>query len=362
MTDMVDQLADLVGIESPSADKEATARCASAVLDIGKELLGEPGETVVVDGTTHVRWRFGAGDKVLLLGHYDTVWPMGTLARWPFAVDGDRATGPGAFDMKGGIVQLFHALAGLDSLDGVTVLLTGDEEVGSPSSKDLIVAEAGGKRAALVLEPGVGEDLKIARKGVSLYDLAITGRAAHAGLEPEKGANATIELAHQILRIAQLGRPEVGTTVTPTVADAGTTTNTVPAAATLHIDVRAFSVDEQERVDGDIRAAASAVSVDGVTVTVNGGPNRPPLPRTSSAALLERANRVAAGLALPALAGVEVGGGSDGNFTAGAGVPTLDGLGAIGANAHAEGEYVVVSRMSERAALVRGLVADLLSE
>src|SRR5205807_3790632 len=172
---MVDLLADLVNIESPSADRDATARCAAAVLDAGKERLGEAGETVVVDGTTHVRWRFGAGDRVLLLGHYDTVWPLGTLARWPFSVDGDRATGPGAFDMKGGIVQLFHGLAGLDSLDGVTVLITADEEVGSPTSRELIIAEASGKVAALVLEPGVGDALKTARKGVSMYDVELTG-------------------------------------------------------------------------------------------------------------------------------------------------------------------------------------------
>jgi glutamate carboxypeptidase len=359
---MVDLLADLVNIESPSADKDATARCASAVLDAGKELLGEAGETVVVDGTTHVRWRFGAGDRVLLLGHYDTVWPMGTLARWAFSVDGDRATGPGAFDMKGGIVQLFYGLAALDSLDGITVLLTADEEIGSPSSRQLIIDEAAGKRAALVLEPGVGEDLKTARKGVSLYEIDITGRAAHAGLEPENGANATVELAHQVLRIATLGRPEVGTTVTPTVSSSGTTTNTVPAAARLHVDVRAFSVEEQQRVDGDIRAGAARATVDGVTVNVGGGPNRPPLAPSASAALLERANQVAAELGQPPIGGVEVGGGSDGNFTAGAGIPTLDGLGAIGAGAHAEGEYVLVGRMPERAALLTGLVRSLLSD
>ncbi|MDQ1425775.1 MAG: glutamate carboxypeptidase [Acidimicrobiaceae bacterium] len=361
---MLDLVADLVAIESPSADRDATARCAGVLLDAGKDLLGEPGETVVVDGTTHVRWRFGSGSGsggygVLLVGHLDTVWPTGTLARWPFAAsaDDDRATGPGAFDMKAGLVQLLFALATLDSLDGLTVLVTADEEIGSPSSRQLIVDEVTGKQAALVLEPGVGDALKTARKGVSNYEIEVVGRAAHAGLEPERGANATVELAHQVLRLTSLARPEIGTTVTPTVAAAGTTTNTVPAEARLQIDVRALTVDEQHRVDREIRSAAATVA--GTTVRVGGGPNRPPLPATASAALMVRAKQVAAELGLAPLHGVEVGGGSDGNFTAGAGVPTLDGLGAVGGNAHAEGEFLVPSKLPERAALVAGLIDSL---
>ena len=359
---MVEMLAGLVAIESPSADPAATAACASVVQECAASLLGEAGERIVVDGTTHLRWQFGRprNGGVLLLGHLDTVWPMGTLARWPFAVSDGRATGPGAFDMKGGIVQLLYSLASLDSLDGVTVLITADEEIGSPTSRQLITAEAKGKAAALVLEPGVGEFLKTARKGVSMYDVELTGRAAHAGLEPEQGANTTVELAHQVLRIASLGRPEEGTTVTPTVAGSGTTTNTVPAAARLHVDVRAFTVAEQERVDRALRDGAATVP--GVEVVVRGGPNRPPMAPASSAALLERAQRVAADQGLPPVSGAGVGGGSDGNFTAGAGVPTLDGLGAVGANAHAEGEYLLVDRMADRAALVAGLVVSVLAD
>jgi len=363
LSGMLDLVADLVGIESPSSNREATAACAAAVLDAGKDLLGEPGEAVVVDGTTHVRWRFGsAGNQpggVLLIGHLDTVWPMGTLARWPFTVSqqDDRATGPGSFDMKAGLVQMLYALRSLDSLDGITVLITADEEIGSITSRQLIEQEAAGKDAALVLEPGVGEALKTARKGVSVYEVGVVGRAAHAGLEPEKGANATIELAHQVLRLSAVARPELGTTVTPTVATSGTTTNTVPAAARLHVDVRALTVAEQERVDVEIRATTP--TVDGAEVRIGGGINRPPLPATASAALLDRANRVAESLGLPRLEGVEVGGGSDGNFTAGAGVPTLDGLGAVGGNAHGEGEFIVPSKMPERTALLAGLIESL---
>ncbi|MBA3652625.1 MAG: M20 family metallopeptidase [Actinobacteria bacterium] len=358
---MVDLLADLVAVESPSADRDGTSRCADLVQDAGKQLLGEPAEMIVVDGTTHLRWCFGEqAGGVLLVGHLDTVWPVGTIERWPFSVSDGRATGPGAFDMKGGIVQLLYGLTALDSLDGVTVLITADEEIGSPSSRQLIIDEVAGKQAALILEPAVGDDLKTARKGVSMYDVEITGRAAHAGLEPERGANATIELAHQVLRIAGLGEPTAGTTVTPTVAAAGATTNTVPAFARLHVDVRAFSVEEQRRVDAEMKA--SSPSVDGVSVDIRGGPNRPPMPSSASVALLARAQFVAARLGLTPPGGIAVGGGSDGNFTAGAGVPTLDGLGAVGANAHAEGEYLEVSRMAERAALVARLITDLLVE
>jgi glutamate carboxypeptidase len=314
-----------------------------------------------VDRRVHLRWRLGTGGtpSVVLIGHYDTVWPAGTLARFPFAIDDEgRAGGPGAFDMKAGIVQMFHALAALAPLDGVSCLLTADEELGSQTSRHVIEDTARGARAALILEPSAGGHLKIARKGTSMYDLRVTGRAAHAGLEPEKGANATIELAHQVLAVAALGRPDLGTTVTPTVAGAGTTTNTVPAAATLSIDVRASLVDEQERVDAALRQLRSVV--DGTSLQLDGGPNRPPFQASQSADLLRRAQGAASRLGLPPPGGVAVGGGSDGNFTAAIGVPTLDGLGAVGDGAHAEGEYAVVGAMPERAALLAALVADLL--
>jgi glutamate carboxypeptidase len=297
---------------------------------------------------------------VVVVGHFDTVWPAGTIDRWPFERTGDTVTGPGAFDMKAGIVQAFEALATLDDLSGVAVILTSDEELGSPTSRRLVEAAARGAQAALVVEPSVGGALKTARKGTGMYTLHVAGRAAHAGLEPEKGANALIEAAHLVLAVQAVGRPELGTTVTPTLASAGSASNVVPASATIEIDVRVAVAEEAGRVDADIRALATTVP--GTTVTVDGGPNRPPMPPSASAGLLPLAQRAAERLGLDSPGGAEVGGASDGNFTAGVGTPTLDGLGAVGDKAHGEGEYAIVSAMPERAALLAELIADLLGQ
>lgn len=360
---MVDALRTLVSVETPSSDAGALRAGAAAVADLGTELLGVGPETLDAGGKPFLVWRFGGGPaKVVLVGHLDTVWPLGTLERWPFTVwaASGRATGPGAFDMKAGIVQGLFALSMLDEVDGVVVVVNADEEIGSLGSRALIERTAAGARAALVLEPAAGGALKTGRKGVSFYDIDVEGRAAHAGLEPHKGVNATVELAHRVLALGELADAGAGTTVTPTTAAAGSSPNTVPATATLHVDVRAATVAEQQRVDAALRA--TPVSVDGAVVSVRGGPNRPPFEESSSAALFARAASVAESLGLEPLRSVVVGGGSDGNFTAGIGVPTLDGLGAVGDHAHAEGEYVEVPAMAERAALVAGLVASLLAE
>jgi glutamate carboxypeptidase len=358
---MVELLAALVAAESPSDAPAAVAGCARIVTDAAVDLIGEKPEEVEVDGRTHLRWRFGASpSRVVLIGHLDTVWPLGTTARWPFSIADGVATGPGAFDMKAGVVQLLHVLSRLDDLDGVAVLLTSDEEIGSPSSRALIEETAAGARAALVLEPSAGDALKTARKGVSNYQVTVHGRAAHAGLEPEKGANATVEMAFAVLALSALAQPLLGTTVTPTVLRSGTATNVVPAEAVLQVDVRTATPEEQARVDIAVRRLIAAVP--GTTIEVVGGPNRPPLPAASSAELFERAQRIAHDLGQAPLTSVEVGGGSDGNFTAALGVPTLDGLGAVGGGAHAEGEHVVLAAMPERIALVASLVTDLLNE
>jgi glutamate carboxypeptidase len=296
----------------------------------------------------------------VLVGHFDTVWPLGTLARWPFRVDGDRMTGPGVFDMKAGLVQMFAALQTLDALDGIAILATSDEEIGSTTSQQLIEETSRGARAALVLEPSADGSVKVARKGVGMFTVEVTGRAAHAGLEPHRGVNATVETAHQVLAVAALGRPGAGTTVTPTVVAAGTTVNTVPAEATVAVDVRAETVEEMRRVETALQSLTptlAGASVETLTRSV-----RQPLERSMSAELFARAQRHAAVLGLPPLAGVAVGGGSDGNITAAVGVPTLDGLGAVGANAHAEGEWASVAALPERTALVAALVHELLEE
>lgn len=357
---MAAHLAELVNAESPSDDLGLLRNCAGRVARLGEELLGRAPSEVTVDGRSHLLWRFGGAARVVLVGHYDTVWPAGTLGRWPFRVDEDgRATGPGAFDMKAGIVQMFHGLSTVGSLDGVAVLLTADEEIGSPTSRALVEETAASAEAALVLEPSAAGALKVARKGTSMYRLHVSGRAAHAGLEPEKGANATVEMAHQILALSGLGHADAGTTVTPTVASAGTTTNTVPASAVLDVDVRAATAAEQGRVDAAIRGLLPVVA--GTALRVEGGINRPPFDRGSSADLYERAVGLARDLGMETPAGVAVGGASDGNFTAGIGIPTLDGLGADGGGAHAEGEYALLAAMPARAALLAALVVDLLA-
>ena len=350
-------LQTLVECESPSSDLAAVARSAEVVAEVGSTRLGVEPERIVLEGRTHLRWRIGSGpSRVLLVGHHDTVWPLGSLATHPCVVRDGVLRGPGCFDMKAGLVMAFHAAAGLD---GVTLLVTGDEELGSPSSRGLIEDEARLAEAALVLEASAdGGALKTERKGVSLYEVRVVGRAAHAGLEPERGVNATLELAHQALLVSALSDPALGTTVTPTAGRAGTTTNTVPAEGSFAVDVRVRTVAEQDRVDAAMRALSPVLP--GAVVEVSGGPNRPPLEAAASAALFERTRALAVRLGLPQPVATAVGGASDGNFTAGVGTPTLDGLGAVGGGAHADDEHVLVAELPRRTALLRALLEELL--
>ena len=359
MTELLADIRALVECESPSADLAAVARSADVVARVGAARLGVAPDRIVLDGRTHLRWRLGAGpSRVLLLGHHDTVWPLGSLDRRPCTVEGGVLRGPGCFDMKAGLAMAFHAAAGLD---GVTILVTGDEELGSPSSRGLIEEESRRAEAALVLEASAdGGALKTERKGVSLYDVRVTGRAAHAGLEPEQGVNATLELAHQTLLVQALSDPARGTTVTPTLAGSGTTTNTVPAAGSFAVDARVRTAAEQERVDRAIRELGPVLA--GAAIEVVGGPNRPPLEAAASAALFERARAIAVRLGLTPLSAAAVGGASDGNLTAGVGTPTLDGLGAVGGGAHADDEHVLVDALPGRTALLRALVGELLAD
>ena len=363
LPEMVEALEALVVSESPSADSAACESCASIADDLALDLLGRSGEQVIVDGRTHLRWRFGEQTRVLLVGHLDTVWPTGTVARWPFGVRGDQASGPGVFDMKAGVVQLLFAVALVGErhgLDGVTVVLTTDEEVGSPTSRGLLAEEAHGARAALIVEPSFDGALKTERKGVALYRLEAVGRAAHAGLNPEQGINAALEIARQVQQLAELAQPSAGTTVTPSLVSAGTAANTVPASAVAHFDVRFVSREEAERVAAGFAAVRPTVS--GATTNVKRDTFVPPLERSSTGELFELAKGLQADLGLPPLREASVGGGSDGNHLAALGVPTLDGLGAVGDHAHGEGEFILVSAMAERAALLAALVSELLSE
>ncbi|MEU9414491.1 M20 family metallopeptidase [Streptomyces sp. NPDC048272] len=347
---MIEDLRKLVEVESPSRDVDALTASARAVAAVVESRLGGRAVLVESEAGPHVHWSGGGEPRVLILGHHDTVFPLGTLARRPFTVEDGHVTGPGVFDMLGGLVQAVHGLATLADRSGVEILVTADEEVGSGSSRALIEERALACGAVLVFEGAAdGGGLKTGRKGCGTFRVSITGRASHAGLEPAAGVNALVEASHQVLRIAELGRPDLGTTVTPTVAAAGTLDNVVPAEATVVVDVRVESTAEKERVEAAF--AALTPCLDEARIRVEGAVSRPPMPESASAELFAVARRL-----LPGIEGRAVGGGSDGNFTAALGVPTLDGLGAVGGGAHADHEYLVIDAMAERAHLVAGLV------
>ena len=358
--DMIADLERFVNVESPSLERECLERSAHFLANLMTRVLGKQPTIIDSDRGPHVHWKGSDDTKVLIVGHHDTVFPLGTVARRPFAREGDIGRGPGIFDMKAGIVQAIHGVAAVKEWYHTEILITADEEVGSHASRSLLEARARATGAVLVLEPSAdGGALKTARKGTGTFNVTITGRAAHAGLEPEKGVNALVELAAQIPRIAALAKPELGTTVTPTVAKAGTADNVVPDSATIAVDVRCVIPEEKDRLEREMSRLSATLP--GARVEVSGGMNRPPLHESMTMELFAKAERVAADFGIAGLQGVAVGGGSDGNITAAVGVRTLDGLGAVGAGAHAETEHVRLDLMPERAALVAGLVQAIVN-
>ncbi|MFF9542687.1 2-dehydropantoate 2-reductase [Streptomyces albidoflavus] len=364
--EMVADLAEYTSQESASDDLEALDACLAWVRHWLDNALGAPAHEEIRPraeaGDLMIRRYPGTGTRpVLLLGHYDTVWPTGTLDQWPFRRDGDRITGPGVFDMKAGLVQAVWALKALDALGlarpACTLLLNGDEETGSLTSSDDLVAEARESRAALVFEAAADGAVKTARKGVGLFTVTVTGQEAHAGLDPQAGASATEELAHQILRLAGLRDLAAGTSLNAGVIEGGTRSNVTAGRATARLDVRVATAAEQERIGA---ALAALRPVDPrTTVEVSGGWNRPVFERTDQVAeLAGLAQRCAATLGLD-LREAAVGGASDGNFVVAAGVPVLDGIGAVGSGAHARSENTSVNGMVERAALTATVLTAL---
>ncbi len=366
--DMVELLGRLVRLESPSDDRLGLDRFAAELAalfgDLGPIETHDPGDAhrgrhlrLTVDGTTD------QSAHAVALCHYDTVWSTGTLERIPFSVDAEGvARGPGCFDMKGGIVVLWYALQalrarGLGPKRRLQVLFTSDEEIGSPTSRDLIEQTASGAALAYVIEsPLPGGTLKTARKGTGDYFVRIRGRAAHAGVEPQKGISATHELAHQIIALHALNDYASGTTVNVGVVHGGTRPNVVAAEAEAHVDVRVQTLAEAKRIDLAIRSL-KPVLADAV-LHIDGGLNRPPMERSPAiAALFDKARQIAMGMDVDLQEG-STGGGSDGNFTAALGVPTLDGLGPEGDGAHAAHEHVRTESFPRRAALLAGLLVD----
>lgn len=356
-------LASLVRFESPTHDKAACDLLAdhldTLLNDEGWQVARHPREhagEIVEAGIEG-----GAGPRTLILAHYDTVWPLGTLERMPWRQEGDLVYGPGTCDMKAGIVSAIEAIRlireqGLEPIGDVTMLLTSDEESGSHHSRDLIESLAREHDRVLVLETGRDDGaVKIGRKGVGSYTVNFSGRSAHAGNNPKDGASALRELAHFLLFVEELADEAAQTTVNLTVASGGTVVNVIAEEARAKVDVRTLRAGEDERIDAAIRGYHTRDTR--VEVVVEGGLNRPPLePTPANTALWQEAQERMAGLGIT-LEGAIVGGGSDGNFTSALGVPTLDGLGSAGAGAHARHEHIRLRETLERVALLAALLA-----
>ena len=354
MTALTD-LKRLVECESPTEDLVACNQVVDLAVEITNSLLKVKAEKVMENGRP-VYWWGSKSPKIVLLCHIDTVWPKGSFTP-TWQVNGDVATGPGVFDMKAGFIQALYSLVGIEHLEyQVALVATTDEETGSATSKDLIARLAKAADAVLVFEASLDGKVKTGRKGTAMYQIKVTGLASHAGLEPEKGINATTEIAKLVLQIASLENQKFGTTAVPTVLHSGTTTNTVPAFATLDVDVRSFTKSELERIDNAIRTLKSDVA----KVEVTGGINRPPLEESSTSELHAKFEKVAASLGFPEIGKASVGGASDGNLAAAAGAKVLDGLGAVGHGAHAPTEFINVSYLEPRIKLTNAFIVELL--
>lgn len=362
LPDMLGMLKTMVEYESPSGDKEA---CDTLVEWLSGVVAERGGRAEIIQGegsSCQLRATWGSGEEqILILCHLDTVWDKGEVARRPFRVLGDLAFGPGIYDMKAGVVISLFALShlagqGWPLKKRVVALFTSDEEVGSSISRPIIEREALSSTAVLVLEPAMakGGALKTARKGVGDFHIRVEGVASHSGSAPEKGASAVLELAKQTIALHAMTDMARGTTINVGVVAGGTRANVVAALAEAHVDLRVTSMAEAERVVPQILVRVA--DTPGTRVTVTGGLNRPPMERSvATAALFAEAQSVAASLGFPLEEG-SAGGGSDGNFTAALGIPTLDGLGAVGDGAHALDEHVSIPHLAQRTALLIGLL------
>jgi len=362
--DIVATLIGLAEIESPSDNKDALDRmaqfAAGRFANLGGRVTLHPQATagdhlqVTFGGRAHVK-------PILLLGHLDTVWPLGTLRTMPVRESGGKLYGPGAFDMKAGVAMMVHAIAMLQKIHGwlprpVTVLLVSDEEIGSASSRAITERLAKEHAAVLVLEPSFGAKgaLKTARKGVGEYSLRVQGVSSHAGLDFEKGQSAVLELARQIVKVSAFTDRKRGITVNPGVVAGGSRSNVIAAEAKAQIDLRIATTKDATAMDKRFRGLKPFNKK--CKLAVSGGINRPPLERSEKVRALFKMAREVAGEMGFRLEEASVGGGSDGNFTAALGVPTLDGLGAIGDGAHATHEHVVIGALPWRTALLASLI------
>jgi len=363
---MLATLRQFVEAESPSLERVAADRCCGLIAaawrknDVRIERLKQNHRG------DHLRIAYWPGKtrpagQLLVLGHYDTVYSSGTLRKMPFRISRGKAYGPGIFDMKAGIVQALFALHALQETNAelrkrLVFLWTSDEEIGSESSRKLLEAEARRSDAVFVLEPSFGPRglLKTARKGVGITELTVHGRASHAGLAPQEGINAIHELAQQLARIEKWNDLRRGVTINAGIVEGGSRTNVIPERARAALDLRALRVPDMRSLERRLHSLRAIHR--GARLEITGGFDRPPLERKMSAALFARAKSLAGQMGL-SVGECTVGGGSDGNFTAAIGVPTLDGLGAVGDGAHSANEHILIHTMPARAALLASLLA-----
>jgi glutamate carboxypeptidase len=363
---MLECLRQVVEIESPSNSKPGVDRLARFLAEKFRQCAGKVRLLKHPEVGSAVSAEFWA-DKlnqkpILLLGHLDTVWEIGTLAQMPFRVRGGRAFGPGILDMKSGIVIGLWAIRALQALKisppgPIHFFLNSDEEVSSVAFRKEILAEAQGARAVLVLEPAAaGGALKTARKGVGEFKITVHGRAAHAGVNPAAGVNAISELTRQLITVESMARPRQGLTLNIGRIEGGTRSNVVPERATAWIDVRIPRLQDQTVIEERIHSLRPYHPE--TRLEIEGGINRPPMHREMAAPLFRKARALGRAMGMDVIE-ASTGGGSDGNFTAALGVPTLDGLGALGDGAHARHEHILIPELPRRAALLAGLLATL---
>jgi glutamate carboxypeptidase len=363
---MLGMLRRFVTAESPSLEKAAADRCCGLIAEewnrqgarVERIAQKHRGDLLLI---THAPGKSRPAGQLLVLGHYDTVYSTGTLARMPFRLEGGKAYGPGTFDMKAGIIQALFALQALQHAEvplrkRIVFLWTSDEEIGSESSRKFFETEARRSDAVFVLEPSFGPRglLKTARKGVGEAELIVHGRASHAGLAPQEGINAIHELARQLARIEGWNDFRRGVTINAGIIEGGTRTNVIPERARAVLDLRALRISDMRGMERRLHGLHPFRR--GARLEITGGFNRPPLERKMSAILFARAKSLAKQMNL-SLGECTVGGGSDGNFTGALGIPTLDGLGAVGDGAHSTREHILVHTMPTRAALLAALLA-----
>jgi glutamate carboxypeptidase len=363
---MLKTLKELVQVESPSLEKAAADRCCSLLARLwsARDVAVERLRNRHLGDNLRITWKpknGRASRQLLVIGHYDTVYESGSLARMAFRVAGKKAYGPGTFDMKGGLVQALFAVDALRATrttlgKQVVFVWTSDEEIGSECGRTLIEREAKRSDAVFVLEPAYGSRglLKTSRKAVGEAEIVVHGRASHAGLAPEEGINAVHELARQIARIEQWNDPRRGVSVNADVIEGGTRTNVIAERARAVLDLRAVGRADVRSIER--RLLALKPSLPGAKLEVRGGFDRPPLEHKVSAGLFKTAKSLGLEMGLT-LGECAVGGGSDGNFTAALGIPTLDGLGAVGDGAHSLHEHILIDSMPKRAALLAALLA-----